>query len=310
VIISFFLISTLILSLFPKLTSAQIDPIETRYMRGDTETVDSTTYYKLLTGNTGTSAYNTAGWSSSSSPNGGFIRVRIYIYHANGSESLITTTDYIKVSGSTITLYSVDVNIPETPLEITDRIKLVWQWSKNAYTWCDFTQAKFITEQLGTDTLNSATWTIYIYAKFTSVWIAFLKQYSNTIYLYWGDSTYPSRIENFSYGGVPSEEWHNISLWSFNLTVKAWHNIEFWSFSLLTKAWHIVANWIFSLSTKAWNTITEWFFSLSTQIEKAWHNISYWILTLTTEKPFPFIILIGAGFLFVAIFLLLRREIF
>jgi len=175
-------------------------------MRSDTETVDSTTYYRLLTSNTTTSTSDTEGWSSSRKPTRGFIRAQIYVYHADGTEDLIATTDHIEVpEGAGIDVYSVSVGIPETALSTTDRIKVVWQWSKEASTWYNFSDAKFITEQLNTTILNAATWTIYIYAEFTSTWNAFLKQYTNTVKIYWGNSTYPSRIENFSWGTAAPE---------------------------------------------------------------------------------------------------------
>jgi len=263
---------------------------EIRYFTTD---IDSeTNYYILNTTQTSTSTYKLISRTGIYSYYAG---IRVFIRDSEGTETEITNgvVAVVMHDGVNNGLYSATWNCPETPLNPTDRIIVrVYHRLGDDVSWS--LASTFITPILGASKLNAATWTVYYYLTYISQNLPYPPYFTCSGRFFFG-STYNSRIEGFS--------------WSSGV-VKQWNTVSFWQFSLETKEWVKIADLSFNLMVKAWNTITEWFFSLPTQIERAWHKISYWILTLTTEKPFPFIIWVGVGFLFVVIYLLFGREIF
>ena len=192
------LICILLVSAIPQVYATT----ETRYFRTDFESVGSLQYRRLLTSNTAEHDSESESWQSASQPSQAYLRSLIYVYHQDDTFTLIATSAGVTVSGSTTTLYSENVNIPETVLDPTDRIMVIIQYSTDGSTWTSLASARFITEQLGATLLNSATWTIYYYAALTSTYSPWTRRWTNTIYFLFGDSTYPSRIEGFTYGEV------------------------------------------------------------------------------------------------------------
>jgi len=176
--------------------------VETRYMRSDTIALD-VTYFKLLTNNTDSYGTQSEAWQTTSRQSQGYLRFLIYVFHSNYSFNLIATSSSIAVSGSTPTLYQANVSVPLTSLTITDRVYVQTQYSPNNSTWTSLASARFITEELGGNYLLEDTWTFRVYAAFESVYNIARRRWVNTIYLYFGDSTYPSRIENFIWTTTP-----------------------------------------------------------------------------------------------------------
>ena len=317
VIISFLLLS-IVLSLIPQVYATT----ETRYFRTDFESVGSLQYHRLLTENIDEYGSESESWQSASQPSQAYLRSLIYAYHQDDTFDLIATSAGVTVSGSTVTLYSEDVNIPQTSLDPTDRIYVLIQYSTDGSTWTSLASARFITEQLGATLLNSATWTIHYYAELTSTYSPWTRRWTNTIYFYFGDSTYPSRIEGFSWSTGPTKEWHDITLWNFTVQTRQWNMVSAWSFTVLTRTWHNIATCIFNLTTMAWHNISTWIFNIVTKtwnniaqwtwnlVTHGWHTITYWTITFTTEiqKKLPFIILIGGIFtVLIAIFMFYKR---
>jgi len=332
--INVFLVSALFFSLFPSISYAG-DPVETRYMRSDTFSWDLT-YYAFNTTNSASHVTDSATWQTVGAGHG-YLRSLIYVKYQDNTTALIATSAGFEVTSSTPTEYSETVNIPGTALNTTDRIMVTVQYSPDGSTWTNMGYS-FLTEQLGATLLNSATWTIYYWADFTSIYNPFLRRYNNELVFYHGDSDYPSRIEGFSYttGGV-TKEWHDISLWTFNLTTRKWFNVtswnfnisvmqwntvSMWSFTVLTKTWHNLATWTFNVITKTWNAIAEWSFQIWTRtwhnlvewnfnlITHGWHTISYWILTVsTTNIPILFMgIIFTVSILFLVILIGLKKK--
>jgi len=136
-----------------------------------------------------------------------YFQFRAFKRDASGTETAVT--DYITFYSALIsvfkddagTLRSTTANIPQTALASTDSI-VVRVYAKIG-TGSPSLQNVYTTEQLGAQSLDASTWTFYFYLKGANV--------GSTIYdyWYWDTSTYPSRIENFTWtpyappAGVP-----------------------------------------------------------------------------------------------------------
>jgi len=172
------------------------DPVETRYFRSDTHLINGLTAYQLKTSQTTTSLY----FEALSPINGAYT---VYYYFqilkrdVNGNETLIVDwTLHSSRSASGSGLVSANWACPATSLSGTDaiRVNLRVKVSTNQ------TDRSFITEQLGASSLDSATWTIWLYTYCVRGSTA-----GKTIgRIYHGDSTYDSRILNFTYTLIPS----------------------------------------------------------------------------------------------------------
>jgi len=275
---------------------------ENRFFRSDIESVGELQFRRLLTSNTDTYATESESWYSTFQLSQAYLRSLIYVYHQDNTFTLIATSGGVIISGSTPTLYSENVAIPQTALDSTDRIYIQIQYSEDGSTWTSLASARFITEKLNATILNNATWTIYYYAMLTNQYLPFQRRWQNTISFYFGDNTYNSRVEGFSYT-TEAKEWHNIDSLNFNITTKAWFNLDTLPFNILTKQWHPLDTLIFNIITKAWHSIDTLIFQLKT---KQWNPLDYLFFTLKTEqiaiptKHFPFPIIIG-GILILAI---------
>lgn len=168
-------------------------PIQTRYFRGDQHTVNGLTAYIL-----GTSQSATAqSYTIFNQPVAGFYYgIRVWKRASDGTETEITSGTPVaqvfrSINGSG--LQSATWDCPETSLTATDAI-LVRLYIKGVTTgW--YLAGEFITEQLGAQTLDAATWTVYYYT--SQVYNPRLNSYNGSVY--WGTSEYNTHIEGFSY---------------------------------------------------------------------------------------------------------------
>jgi len=268
-----FLLCILLVSVIPQVYATT----ETRYMRSDTFSWDLT-YYAFNTTNSASYVTDSETWQTSGAGHG-YLRSLIYVKYQDNTTALIATSAGFEVTSSTPTEYSETVNIPETALNTTDRIMVTVQYGPDGSTWTNIGYS-FLTEQLGATLLNSATWTIYYWADFTSTYNPAIRRYNNELVFYHGDSDYPSRIEGFSYTTGVTKEWHDVTSWSLSLSTRQWNAVESWNFSIITKMWHDVATWTFNVITKAWNNVAEWSFQI---ITRTWHDIS-WTINLITRS--------------------------
>jgi hypothetical protein len=154
-------------------------PVETRYL---TTTV-YTTYSRVLSA-IQTFVYEVLGYLNY--PKWG---IRVFLVHADESETEITSGTpvaraiYIE-DGETYNIWSC----PETVCVSTDRIVVkLYASCLTPVSW-NFIRSWF-SEQLGASKINATTWTMYYY----------LTKLSTTYYFWYGDSTYNSRVANFSY---------------------------------------------------------------------------------------------------------------
>lgn len=83
------------------------------------------------------------------------------------------------------------------------------------------------------------------------------------------------------YSPAVEAEWHDISVWNFNLTTRQWLTASTWNFNLSTMQWTDVVTWSFNLTTMAWQNIATWNFNMTSM---AWNNIATWDFNLSTMQ--------------------------
>jgi len=159
-------------------------------MRSDQETINGLLAYKLRTTNT------TTGTSKTLQDMADYLGIRVWKRSSGGVETEITDGNAQARALSPITpgIVSGTWACPQTALNPTDSIVVrVYQCSSTGGTQQLY--ATFTTEQLGAQSLDAVTWTVYYYAyrwrdPDTLIWY---------ITFYWGSSTYNSRIANFTW---------------------------------------------------------------------------------------------------------------
>jgi hypothetical protein len=169
---------------------------ETRYYRGEQQTVNGRTAYKL-----GNSNSDVDFWYGGEKSPGGLSIVSycssVYIQHDDGTDTMIGKGVAFAMRNTAGQGYqSATWNCPEISLRPTDAIYI------QDYIWDVFGsnimgERYFITEQLGATKLNAATWT------FTR-WTYWDKDPSkNYCRIYHGGLQYNTRIDGFSYTPAP-----------------------------------------------------------------------------------------------------------
>jgi len=163
--------------------------VNNRFMRGDQQTVNGLTAYKLATAQSSTAQSYSTSYMGSQTVYWG---IRVWLRHADGSENEVTSgTPVAQVSRSS-NGYGIQSSTWVCPFRLlasTDAIVVRVYIMVGPYP----ASTSFVTEQLGALCLYPSTWTVYYYTKRTS------NQYSTTGYFYWGTQTYNSRIENLQY---------------------------------------------------------------------------------------------------------------
>jgi hypothetical protein len=171
--------------------SRVFDP-ETRYFRSDTQTVNGLTAYKLLPTNT------TLYTEKSVARIYTYVGIRVWKRSAAGVETEITAGKAVArvTYGTTYGVYSATWSCPSTPLDPTDAIVVrVYDCASDGTIGALI--AEFITEQLGAKSLDASTWTVYYWLRYVTV------EYVEYVQFRFGDSTYNSRIENFTWTPAP-----------------------------------------------------------------------------------------------------------
>jgi hypothetical protein len=133
-------------------------PVETRYFRSDSQTVNGLTANKLLTSQSGAAGYVTSDQ---------FIGIRVWRRLADGTEIEITGGTAVAIADTDTAdgIYSATWNCPETQLNPTDVI-VVRVYSGGASPPTTL-RGTWITEQLGALKLDASTWTVYYYSDYT-----------------------------------------------------------------------------------------------------------------------------------------------
>ena len=182
-------------------------PVETRYFRSDTETIDTTTYRKLGTSLSGTGASVSQSGTGYALPPSCQIGVRVYILKSDGTKieltSNVSAIVYLQYPTSK-SLRSATWNCPETDLDSTDRVLIEVYLDNGVSGWVK--KGSWVTEQLGATKLDSATWIFYYWVEAPYSFNPRIGRYSFGINFYF-DGSDDSRIVNFSYtvGGVAHE---------------------------------------------------------------------------------------------------------
>jgi hypothetical protein len=171
-------------------------------MRNVPQTVNGLTAY-MLTTYQGT-IYVAASYSQSTYFQSGDFGFRVWKRDSSGVETEITdgspvvvATLYLGDKG----LYSKTWNCPQVSLNPADAIVVRVYARPYGGSWNLL--ATFITEQLGTTILNSATWTVYLLCQYEEYEDPNTGEIAYRLRFYWGTTTYNSRIENFTFGVVP-----------------------------------------------------------------------------------------------------------
>ena len=177
-------------------------PVETRYFRSDTHTVNTYTLKKLGTSKSGTSGAESVSWQSTKAESA-YVRILVSILKEDGTATDVASGAEVNIGTNTTQVLSATIDIPETSLDPTDAILIEVQYSTDAQTWTSLTQttlgADWVTEQLNTSVLNTSTWTVYYDLSLTNQYNPIKRAYTNMLsFRYDGD--YESRIENFTYG--------------------------------------------------------------------------------------------------------------
>jgi len=177
-------------------------PIETRYFVNRTVTVNGLTAWDLglyLAG-----AYNVRGiLARGSAATTGSIGIRVWKRTVGGVETEITAGAPVAVAtrtgnGGPEPAISGTWPCPATPLVSTDSVVVRVYGRYDADAWVLFTEGTFTTEQLGAQSLDAATWTVYYHL------LTFDFGFNAAMSFYWdGDFEtlyfYPSSIGNFTY---------------------------------------------------------------------------------------------------------------
>lgn len=167
--------------------------ISPRYMRGDLHSVNGLEAYKLDTTQSNiykvstVTAYqhNTVYWG-----------IRVWKRSTEGVETEITSGTPVAQVNRSVDGQGIQTatwNCPNINFSSTDSI-VIRVYCNNGGSW--ILQATFTTDQLGAESLDAGTWTVYYWTKRM---YAFLSGRQTTIgYFRWRTTTYNSRIENFT----------------------------------------------------------------------------------------------------------------
>jgi len=170
-------------------------PVETRYFRTDTHTVNGLTTEQLTT--TQGTTYGTRFIYGSGSRLYGRLGIRVWVRHADGTEEEITggtPVASVYVEEGTEGYFSNTWDCPQTSLSSTDAIVVrVYGRLQGDAAWT--LMDTWITEQLGAEQLDAATWTVTYHAGCDYN----LRFDRTTLTFDFGSSTYNSRIEGFSW---------------------------------------------------------------------------------------------------------------
>jgi len=177
-------------------------PVEIRYFRSDSHTINTVTARILGLSLSGVGDSITQRSRAIFLPDSCACGVRVYIRHADGSRDELTTDISAVVSlgyPTSKSLHSANWTCPLTALSPTDAIEIEVYLSDGFSGWqlADI----WISEQLGATQLNSASWTFYYWLQ-ASYSYSPISGYVFGITFYF-DGTDDSRIENFSYTVAP-----------------------------------------------------------------------------------------------------------
>jgi len=238
-------------------------------MRSDQQTINGLTAYILGTTQSETSAYkgviNEILYTA-------YFGIQVWKRAADGTETEITDgTPQAVVSGAPTTegIKSNTWECPQTSLIDTDAIVVRVYRKLGSGSW--LLLQIFITEQLGGTQLDGVTWTVYYYLRLYYSW-------GNYYYrIYFGTSTYNSRITNFQWSTAPAEAWHTAETWLLNLHTLKWFTTEMWRLNLHNYFWSRSEIWQTLVHAPTWLLGETWRINLHNY---SWFLIETWKISL------------------------------
>lgn len=163
-------------------------PVETRYLRSDTHTVNGLTAYQLKNVN---STYSTQVDVTGLY----YFGIRVWIRKADGTEVEVTGGSPVAVVPFTAPYAYASWNCPEVLTSPTDAV-VVRLYGSVSSTGPWSLLRTWITEQLNASKLDAVIWTVYYYFAIEEIVIDYIIVYH---FFRHGSATYPSRIGGFSY---------------------------------------------------------------------------------------------------------------
>jgi hypothetical protein len=164
-------------------------------MRSDSQSVNGLNAYELNIPESTSYTYKTQNGEGIGASWG----IRVWIRHSNGSEQEVSLDGQTGTPKATVSrssgsgIQSATVAVAQTGLQLTDSLVVRVYAQVGDSDWA--LSAAFTTEQLHATTLQPATWTVYYhtYAYFNR------RTDTTTAKLYWGTTTYNTRIQNLQY---------------------------------------------------------------------------------------------------------------
>ncbi|MEM3579222.1 MAG: hypothetical protein QXL54_03240 [Candidatus Bathyarchaeia archaeon] len=214
----------------------------------------------------------------------GDLGVRVWKRDSVGVETEITSGSPVAVvtfeDGDFHLELSATWNCPQTTLNPTDSI-VVRVYARipsgsGAWTLLGSGTAIFITEQLGAQSLDASTWTVYYVGSFT---YDITKNRAGIEFHVDGNDN--SRIANFKWSSAPTREWRNIDFISFNVKTRQWSVIQTETITVAVKQWNLIGTFIFSTLTRQWNNLQTAMLNLTV---KQWQSLQTLLYTVLTKK--------------------------
>ncbi|MCK5038569.1 MAG: S8 family serine peptidase, partial [Thermoplasmata archaeon] len=174
--------------------------IETRFMRSESSSVNGLTADNLaITQGTTSQLYTTANTPTM------YAGIRVWTRTSGGTETEVTGGTPVGIaSTSTSATVSGTWDCPETTMANTDSI-VVRMYCDGANPPGTLVES-FTTEVLGATQLDASTWTTSYY----------MSERNNADRIYWGSSTYNTRIDNFAWSAMTTPTDHNTLNWTLS----------------------------------------------------------------------------------------------
>ena len=171
---------------------------ETRYMGAYLCKING--LYAYMLSSTPSSCYRWCGWAIGGFPVTSYFGIRVFVRHVDESETEITCGTPVAVVSRSEEGEGYQSNTwhcPEISLVSTDAIIVRVYHRFEGYDWDVNVRVPVITEQLGAESLDSATWTVTYHTSLED----YIGAGVSRAMFRWGDASHNSRITNFQWRG-------------------------------------------------------------------------------------------------------------
>lgn len=244
----------------------------------------------------------------------GYWGIKVYRRFANGTDTLLSGSTPVAVVSFGIagaTYKSATWACPQTNLSSTDNIYITtWNKIGSGGVWGQMFPPSItgahLTEQLGAQSLDASTWTVYYNIRIQQLGPPYTYQYLWYFDIY-NNEDLIDQITGFKWTPVTVVRTNHDIVWSFLLRTRTYHEI-LWSFLLNTRGPHDLV-WSLLLNSRSSHDIV-WSFLLNTPAGlRVAHDIVWSFGLEITSHAFiiiPFIFFGVLGFVF--LFLYRRKK--